>query len=184
MLAQLPVAALCILGVALQNVPHSTEDPVRDRRKRSLDFSGLVSFTLAMVAFLVVLDLAARPDGLGNPLVIVFTILFLVFGVTFLLVEAYWANRPIIPLALLKRPSVGLHYLVQTLCMCAQFTVSVSATTDNLMRDLHIAKMVSNIATFFARTQNASNTSAALHIVPAPLGNAIGALVGGRIMSK
>jgi len=44
--------------------------------------------------------------------------------------------------------------------------------------------MVSNIATYFARTENASNSVAALHITPAPVGNAIGALVAGKAISR
>ena len=44
--------------------------------------------------------------------------------------------------------------------------------------------MVSNIASYFARTENASNSVAAVHIIPAPVGNAIGALVAGKIISR
>ena len=40
------------------------------------------------------------------------------------------------------------------------------------------------MATFFARTENASNTVAALHITVAPVGNAIGAILGGHMISR
>ena len=40
------------------------------------------------------------------------------------------------------------------------------------------------MAAFFARTENASNTVAALHITVAPVGNAIGAILGGHIISR
>ena len=40
------------------------------------------------------------------------------------------------------------------------------------------------MATFFARTENASNTVAALHIAAAPVGNAIGAILGGHMISR
>ena len=40
------------------------------------------------------------------------------------------------------------------------------------------------MATFFARTENASNTVAALHITIAPVGNAIGAILGGHMISR
>lgn len=44
--------------------------------------------------------------------------------------------------------------------------------------------MISNIATYFARTENASNPIAALHITPGPVGNAVGALIAGKIISR
>ena len=44
--------------------------------------------------------------------------------------------------------------------------------------------MISNIATYFARTENASNSVSALHITPAPVGNAVGALIAGKIISR
>lgn len=40
------------------------------------------------------------------------------------------------------------------------------------------------MAAFFARTENASNTVAALHIAVAPVGNAIGAILGGLMISR
>ena len=40
------------------------------------------------------------------------------------------------------------------------------------------------MAAFFARTENASNTVAALHITVAPVGNAIGAILGGHMISR
>lgn len=44
--------------------------------------------------------------------------------------------------------------------------------------------MISNIATYFARTENASNSIAALHITPGPVGNAVGALIAGKIINR
>ena len=37
---------------------------------------------------------------------------------------------------------------------------------------------------YFTRTANASNAVAALHITPAPVGNALGALIAGQIINK
>lgn len=131
-MVQLPIAVFCIFGITCQTVPHKPEDPANGRKNRSLDLPGLLTFTMTMISFLVVLDLGARPDGLENPLVIVFAILFLIFGLAFLFIEAYWAERPMIPLTLIKRPSVGLHYLAQMLCMCAQFAVSAIRRNNGL----------------------------------------------------
>ncbi|KAL9126249.1 MAG: hypothetical protein Q9175_007944 [Cornicularia normoerica] len=40
------------------------------------------------------------------------------------------------------------------------------------------------MAAFFARTENASNTVAAFHIAVAPVGNAVGAILGGHMISR
>lgn len=45
-------------------------------------------------------------------------------------------------------------------------------------------KVVTNIATFFAQTENATNTVAALHLVPAYVGNALGAFIGGLLIKR
>lgn len=87
-----------------------------ERRKRQLDVTGIVAFALMTLAFLMLLDLGARADGWDDPLVIISFAGFLLFGILFMLIEAYWATTPIIPLRLLKNPRVGLQYLVQFLC--------------------------------------------------------------------
>ena len=43
---------------------------------------------------------------------------------------------------------------------------------------------MSNMAEFFARTENASNTVAAVHMAAAPIGNAVGAILGGHLISR
>lgn len=47
-----------------------------------------------------------------------------------------------------------------------------------------MVKIISNIAAYFAHTEKASNSIAALHITPAPVGNAVGALIAGKVISK
>ena len=47
-----------------------------------------------------------------------------------------------------------------------------------------VMKVITNIATFFAETENASNTISALHLVPAYVGNALGAFVGGLVIKR
>ena len=88
-----------------------------------MDPLGLIAFALMMLFFLMLLDFGARADGFENPLLILLAAGFLLSGVVFLLVEAYWAASPLIPLKMLKNPSVGIQYLVQMLCMIAIFAV-------------------------------------------------------------
>lgn len=79
-----------------------------------------------MLAFLVLLDLGVRIGTIKHPLVISSVVAFLFFGIAFILIEAYWASQPIIPLSLIKKRTVGFQYLVQMLNMSAQFGVRFS----------------------------------------------------------
>lgn len=47
-----------------------------------------------------------------------------------------------------------------------------------------LIQIITNIATFFAQTENATNTVAALHLVPAYVGNALGAFIGGLVIKR
>ena len=47
-----------------------------------------------------------------------------------------------------------------------------------------IMKVITHIAAFFTQTENATNAVAALHLVPAYAGNALGAFVGGLVIKR
>ncbi|KAL8845676.1 MAG: hypothetical protein Q9221_009166 [Calogaya cf. arnoldii] len=68
--------------------------------------------------------------------------------------------------SLLNRNGVGSSLAVQVLLIVAQFG------------------LVSNIDPYFIRTEDATSSVAALHLLPAPAGNAIGALVGGSLVGR
>lgn len=142
---------------------------------------GLAAFALMMSSFLILVDFAGKDGGTRNPVMIVLAAAFVLSATAFLLIEVYWANSPIISPSLLKHNNVGLYLAVQILLLVAQFTVSQHLGQWLVLK---AKQMVSNIATYFARTEDASNSAAALHITPAPVGNAIGALVAGKIISR
>ena len=128
-LAELVVAAFCLMVAAYPMVMDSAMVPASRLKKRQLDISGLIAFALTMASFLALLDLVIRIDTVKHPLVIGSAVALLFFGAAFILIEAYWATQPIIPLSLLKNRAIAFQYLVQMLSMCAQFSVRSSSIT-------------------------------------------------------
>ena len=136
-LGELAIAAFCLTVAAFQTLPQKKTSTGSLAAKRRLDVPGLIAFALTMLAFLILLDLGVRIGTLKHPLVISSAVAFLVFGIAFILIEAYWATQPIIPLSLIKKRSVGFQYLAQMLNMSAQFSVrfpSLMIITTNISR--------------------------------------------------
>ncbi|MCJ1277035.1 hypothetical protein MMC21_004844 [Puttea exsequens] len=155
-----------VLGCLAVALWQSLPEIEKGRKKRRLDALGLTAFAFMMASFLLFVDSAGKEDGVDNPIALAFGAAFVAFAIAFVLTEIYWTKGPMIPLSLFSKGQVGPYFAVQMLLLIAQFT------------------LVSNIAIYFARTENASNSIAALHILPAPVGNAIGALVAGKIINR
>ncbi|KAL8731087.1 MAG: hypothetical protein Q9166_003615, partial [cf. Caloplaca sp. 2 TL-2023] len=134
--------------------------------KRRFDVLGLMAFAITMASFLMLLDLGSKEVHFANPKTIVLVVACAISAIMFVLIEAYWATNPMISLSLLRHKGQGSYFAIQVLLLIAQFT------------------MVSNLASYFARTEDATNSVAALHITPAPVGNAIGSLLGGKLISR
>ena len=104
-------------------MPGSSASGSMKKNGRQVDIPGMFSFALTATSFLVLSDFVAKGQGLQSPLAIAFAVSFGIFGVIFLLIQGYWAPRPLIPLPLLASQSVGPFLAVQILMLCAQFTV-------------------------------------------------------------
>ena len=111
-------------------------DSKKDRR-RQVDIPGMLSFALTATSGLLLSDLVAKGEVFQNPLAIAFSVSFGIFGAIFVLIQGYWAPRPLIPLPLVASRRVGPSLAIQTLTLCAQFTVqgpsvlSTSLLTQN-----------------------------------------------------
>ncbi|KAL8709499.1 MAG: hypothetical protein Q9220_005741 [cf. Caloplaca sp. 1 TL-2023] len=165
-LAQAVIVAVLFIVALSQSLPSDADSPSKPskKKKRQLDVPGLLTFALTMAAFLLLVDRGSKDQPLH--VVIILSVMTAAFAIAFLLIEKFWATSPLIPLSLLKEGGAGFNFAVQILVLVAQFG------------------MLSNLASYFTRTENATNAVAALHILPAPFGNAIGALVGGKLISK
>ncbi|KAK0513525.1 hypothetical protein JMJ35_004511 [Cladonia borealis] len=158
-LGQIPITLLCLVVAMWQSLPGANEG----NKKRRLDGLGLVTFAFMLTSFVLLVDFGGKDNV---PVISVLAVAFAFSAISFVLVERYWAVQPMIPPSLVKQSGVWAYCIVQLFLLCAMVTI------------------LSNMAAFFARTENASNTVAALHITVAPVGNAIGAILGGHIISR
>ncbi|KAL2014118.1 hypothetical protein VTN00DRAFT_1643 [Thermoascus crustaceus] len=86
-------------------------------------------------------------------------------GVCFLLVEQFWAPRPLIPLSLLAQ-GVGGYCLVQILLLCSRFG------------------LVTNIVPYFTRTRNILGVTASALLVPTCVGFSVGSIISGHAIRR
>ena len=80
---------------------------------KKIDFLGIASFTITITSLLASIELWGKGDL--KPALILF-IVALGFGVIFLLIEAYHAEQPLIPLSLLKT-TPAIYFVVQMLLL-------------------------------------------------------------------
>lgn len=128
-----PLVALCIL-ITTYGIPSDSKakenhsEPDSDQRDASgsntsgFDFGGLVSFFIAMVLFFATLqDLGSTTHSwrltILGPTTVVAILIFIV-------IEAYWAKRPLISLALF-RTSIGAYLTNQTMMTACHSAVSL-----------------------------------------------------------
>ena len=130
---QCPLALLAIALVALK-LPHKdTSLPPKIKSSswttlRRIDFMGSLSLALAIVGFLVVIDLGGQKIPWGHPAIWTILASSVTMGLLFLLVEGYVAKEPIFPLRLLIHRDVMTAYLLQALQTAAQFGVLLLLT--------------------------------------------------------
>ncbi|MCJ1236560.1 hypothetical protein MMC14_004541 [Varicellaria rhodocarpa] len=162
---QCPLALISIILVAwkLDSSGHPLSDHSTTEsafvKLRRIDFFGSASLALAIVGFLITLDLGGQKFPWSHPVIWILFASSAVLGLLFLLVEAYWAKEPIFPLRLLIHWDVVTAYLVAGFQIAAQLAVMFT------------------VPLYFQVTVRASVTNADAHLIPAVLGNAIGGLI-------
>ncbi|GAB1195680.1 hypothetical protein APSETT444_004942 [Aspergillus pseudonomiae] len=171
-IGQLPVAAICLL-IGLYGLPSSlnstkTRDADEGTSRRSimgLDFAGLVSFSVTILLLLLLMqELSAPSDRFQIPLTILAPAVC-AGVILFIVIEAYWARTPLIPLHLLKT-SLGGFCLNQILMMSSR------------------SGLMSNLAPYLIRVKGASSSLAASAFVLAAVGVSIGALIAGKVIKR
>lgn len=96
------------------------------RRLRRVDFLGSVTLAMTITGFLLALDLGGQKIRWTHPIIWILLSSSALFGIAFLLVEAYVAQEPIFPLRLMVHRDVVVAYLVTGLQSCAQLGVLCS----------------------------------------------------------
>lgn len=168
-LGQAPVAGMAILLIALTLPNHTTED-LEDGLKHSrfarIDFMGATCMTLSLLGLLLPLEIGGDRVAWSSPTIFALFGGAAIFGTLFLVVEAWVAKEPIVPVHLLRHRDVVTSGSIM-LCQCAAQTTLMFA-----------------VPLYFQITSNVSNTVAGAHLIPAVVGNAIGGILSGRIIQR
>ena len=94
------------------------------RKKRTLDVLGLTALAMTMISFLLLVDIVGKGVNLRSWPFAALAVSFALSAVSFVLVETYWARNPVISPKLIIQRKVGSYFVVQTLILIAQFSVS------------------------------------------------------------
>ncbi|KAE8391853.1 major facilitator superfamily domain-containing protein [Aspergillus alliaceus] len=164
-LGQFPLIMICLI-VAYYGLPASLNQNKADSNHRAsdLDFGGILSFATAVVILLFLIQSSSTtyaqqllPCILGLALAIAAAI--------FLLVEAYWAKKPLIPLHLVKS-SLGGYFMGQLLLITGRSALS------------------SNMVPYFIRVEKATDFLASFTYIVTAVGVSVGGLISGAIIKR
>ncbi|KAF7589497.1 hypothetical protein BBP40_004204 [Aspergillus hancockii] len=168
-LGQLPLVLVCIMIVfyclpsSLNRSEVDTQAGARSRLSE-LDFGGIISFAIAVIILLFLIQSSYMTDDQPRLLYLLMPALAIAVAV-FLIVEAYWAKNPFIPLSLVKT-SLGGYYLGQLLLITGRSALS------------------SNLVPYFIRVQKASDVLTSFTYVVTAVGVSVGGLISGAIIKR
>jgi hypothetical protein len=126
-LGQCPPTILTLALVAwkLNVKPHENSKQESQLSKlRRIDFLGAILFPISITCGLLILELTGQRLAWTDPTILWLLGATLVSGHLFLLVEAFWAKEPIIPLRLLRNWDVITSYANLGFQSGAQIAVS------------------------------------------------------------
>ncbi|KAL8819712.1 MAG: hypothetical protein Q9191_007671 [Dirinaria sp. TL-2023a] len=129
---QCPLAIIAIFLVSWKvpgRVPHARGSEESKGKLRRIDFLGSISLAVAIVGFLLVLDLGGQRLSWKHPLIWIIFAVAAVFSSIFILVEAFVVREPIFPLRLLFHRDVMTTYSITALQGTAQFAILTLAGT-------------------------------------------------------
>ncbi|KAK1147202.1 hypothetical protein N8T08_001941 [Aspergillus melleus] len=171
-LGQLPLVIICGL-VSIHGLPPSLNNrEVEEDHENApptklseVDFGGLFFLALATVILLFILQDASVTTEDHSHLITLLLPSLVVAVTIFILVEAFWARRPLIPLNLMIG-SLGGYSAGQVLMNAARMA------------------LVSNLVPYFIRVDDAGNVFASSTYVISSVGISIGGVVAGAIIKR
>lgn len=127
-LLQCPLSLAAIILVAWKlDGPESSlsflETEEKPSKFRRIDFLGSASLAITISTFILALDLGGQQLPWSHPFIWILFASSALFGLLFILVEAFVANEPILPLRLLVQRDTVTTNLLAGLQSAAQFTV-------------------------------------------------------------
>ncbi|EPS35935.1 hypothetical protein H072_10580 [Dactylellina haptotyla CBS 200.50] len=169
-LGQVPIALLAIVLVGLrlkvtQKGKRAQTQTLKQRFQR-IDFLGALSLAASLSLLLVFLDETGKRRSTQNKLLVGAGVGSVVFGIMFLLVEAYIAREPILSLKVLANRHVVSVYTILGFTTGAQIS------------------LVTTISIYFILTLGVSNTNAAARLVFGNVAHALGGLLAGIMVQR
>ncbi|KAL8366793.1 hypothetical protein RB595_008756 [Gaeumannomyces hyphopodioides] len=147
---------------------HATPPARQPQGLARIDFLGAALLALTVVCVLLPIEVSRASDTpwTRNPVVLGLAAAACVFGALFVAVEEWWALEPIFPIDLLRHRDVLLMYLVAGTQSAAQLGLTFA------------------VPLYFQVTQRSSNAASGASLVPAFVGNACGAVLGGLVIKR
>ncbi|CAG8908634.1 unnamed protein product [Penicillium egyptiacum] len=167
-ISQAPTALLCgIFCMLLLTTTEGPGDKSSDRFKNStaspkIDFLGIITFAIAITSLLALIESWGKGKSESSLVLLGATV---GFGVLFLLIEAYYAEQPLIPLSLLKTTS-AIYMAIQVLLLFG--------------RQAHLA----SLSPYFLWTRDISATKAATYLIPSSIGFTFGSIIAGVLIQR
>ncbi|KAI1626106.1 major facilitator superfamily domain-containing protein [Exophiala viscosa] len=165
---QCPLTLIGLLLI-LWKLPHRTNHTSKDgtqsfsEKLRRVDFVGALVLAAAICAFLLVLQ--SFTNDMPWYFALAAGLSFLALIVLFVVIERHWVSEPIVPLGLIIRRDTLTPYMIAGAQMAAQFAMFYSVP-------------------IYFQIAHYSVSAAGLRLVPAVVGNAIGGLLSGYIISE
>lgn len=165
------MAALLVTAKLHVDVRHSddNDDEHADSlssKLRQVDFAGTAVLASSITSLVILLDQGGKGFAWRSWWTAGVSTAFAALLAVFVAIEAYVARVPIFALRILRRPNVAASYLVSSLQVTAQLALMFS------------------VPLYFQVTQDASTTSAGVHLIPAVVGNALGGLCAGAFIRR
>lgn len=132
----------------------------------NIDMLGATLLALAILTLLLPVEIGGSQVPWTHPVVFGLVAATLLLGGLFLATEAWWAADPIFPVELLRHRDVLLGYFV---------TAAQGGAQLGLMYAVPL---------YFQVTKRVSNAVAGSYLVPAVVGNALGAILAGIVIKR
>ncbi|KAG6811800.1 hypothetical protein H0H92_005816 [Tricholoma furcatifolium] len=168
---QAPLVALAALLVVFKLLPGlvTPGDSVSEghaSKLRQVDLLGSGLLGTAMISIITLLDQGGKTFPWRSWWALLMGGGGVALFVAFVVVEAYIAQQPIFDLRILRRTNVSTSYIIGTLQVSAQVA------------------MMFSIPLYFQVTQRVSTAVAGSHLVPAVVGNTVGAMLAGIFIKR
>jgi hypothetical protein len=113
------------------NEPQRIDEPQTIRAKlRRIDFLGATFMSTTILSAMLVLDMGGEKVAWTSPVIIILAGLAVISGLSFYVVEKFWAKEPIFPLRLLFHRDVALDYVLMSVQIASQMAVGVPTSVD------------------------------------------------------